>query len=399
MVKFAAALIIVARKLNFPMIYRFTVSRSQSTIILGLLLFALTLTSAAVAQSERSQHAISLKAQYGVDVNSDNPNRKDNYLYGLHISYDKNVAHSNKEWVRILNAKGLSFGLTWHNLDNMKETVDGVAYAGGQAFGALAEVDVQLLQLGRARLLVTPGIGLAYITENIFTQPATSTIGSHLNLMLTGELSLEVPVSQGSSILVGGHIQHYSNGGVVVPNGGWNMLTGSLGLKTALGNTGAQTDGQAEEYGHIEGNSAELWFGAGVRGRYRDRHGKFFRSGMYAGYNFYMNRAISLKAGSHVTYYHTVFDPERFDETFQYYGSSLDPVRWGVAAGADVTMGPIVINAMYGKYLHYRNYHNVKWYWVTGVRYYFTPNIGVQSTLHLHGVQADYANWGLILRI
>src|SRR5690606_41759269 len=90
---------------------------------------------------------------------------------GLQFSYDKSLADINKEWVRVLNAKGLSFGVTWHNLNNMKETVDGVAYAGGQAFGALAEVDFQLLKLGRARLLLTPGLGLAYLTENIFTQP------------------------------------------------------------------------------------------------------------------------------------------------------------------------------------------------------------------------------------
>lgn len=380
------------------MIYRFTVSSSKPIILIGLLSFAMMQPDKAMAQLDRSKHAISVKAQYGVDVNADNPNRKDNYLYGLHVSYDKNVAHSGKEWVRILNAKNISFGATWHNLNDMKEIVDGVAYSGGQAFGALAEVDLQLLKLGKARLLATPGLGLAYITENIFTQPATSTIGSHVNLMVTGELSLEVPISQHTSLVAGGHIQHYSNGGVIVPNGGWNTLTGSIGVKTALGSEEALPEGP-EAYPHIEGNSTELWFGAGVRGRYRDRHGKFFRSGAYAGYNFYLNRAISLKAGSHVVYYHTVFDPDRFDETFQYYGSSLDPIRWGVAAGADFTMGRIVINAMYGKYLHYRNYHNVKWYWVTGVRYYFMPNIGIQTTLNMHSAQADYANWGLILRI
>lgn len=380
------------------MTYLLNVSRKQSVIPLGVFLFALIFSHTAIAQLDRAKHAISIKAQYGVDVNPDNTNRKDNYLYGLHISYDKNVAHSGKEWVRVLNAQNVSFGVTWHNLNDMKEIVDGVAYPGGQAFGALTEVDFQLLELGKAKLQLTPGIGLAYITENIYTQPATSIIGGHVNLMVTGELSLEVPVSRYTSLVAGGHIQHYSNGGVAVPNGGWNTLTGSIGIKTALGHEGAPAGG-AEDYPHIDGNSAELWFGAGVRGRYRSRHGKFFRSGMYAGYNFYLNRAISLKAGSHVVYYHTVFDPERFDETFQYYGSSLDPIRWGVAAGADFTMGRIVVNAMYGKYLHYRNYHNVKWYWVTGLRYYFTPNIGVQSTLSLHGVQADYANWGLILRI
>ncbi len=380
------------------MILRFTVSKQRSTAAIGLLFFAATLPTATIAQLDRAVHAISVKTQYGVDVNADNPNRKSNYLYGLHVSYDKNIAFSNKEWVRFVNAKNLSFGLTWHSLGHMKEMVEGVAYSGGQAFGALAEVDLELLKLGKAKLLLSPGLGLAYLTENIFTQPATSTIGSHINLMVTGELSLEVPISRYTNLVAGGHILHYSNGGIIVPNGGWNVITGSLGIKTALSKSAESVAGP-ESYPHLVGNSAEVWFGAGVRGRYRDRHGKFFRSGAYAGYNFYINRALSLKAGSHVVYYHTVFDPGRFDETFQYYGSSLDRVRWGVAAGADFTMGRFVVNAMYGKYLHYRSYHDVNWYWVYGVRYFFTPNIGIQSTLNLHGVQADYTNWGLILRI
>src|SRR5690606_13007740 len=107
------------------MIYRFTVWRPQSMPLFGLLWFALMQPIAARAQLDHAKHAISIKTQYGVDVNSDNPNRKDNYLYGLHISYDKNVAHNGKEWSRALNAKSLSFGVTWHNLNHMKEIVDG----------------------------------------------------------------------------------------------------------------------------------------------------------------------------------------------------------------------------------------------------------------------------------
>lgn len=366
--------------------------------VLISLFLPLTIILPVKAQSEKVANTISVNAQYGIDVDSDNPNRKDNYVSGLHISYNKNIENSNKEWVNFINAKNLSLGLTWHNLNHMKEVVDGIAYPGGQALGALAEVDLQLLKINKAKLLLTPGLGLAYITETIFTQPATSTIGSHINLMVTTGLSLEIPVSQNTDLVAAGNILHYSNGAIVVPNGGWNMITASLGIKTAI-NKPSNVSTKPEEYPHIEGNSTELWFGTGFRGRYRDKSKKFFRSGAYAGYNFYINRALSLKAGSHLVYYHTVFDPDRFAETFQYYGSSLDRVRWGVAAGADLTMGRFVMNAMYGKYIHYRNYHNVKWYWVYGMRYYFTPNTGLQTTFNLHGAQADYINWGVIFRL
>lgn len=353
--------------------------------------------------SDNTANTLSVKAQYGVDIDADNPNKKNNYLYGLHVSYDKNIANSDQEWVKFVNAKNLSLGLTWNNLNQMKEIVNGVSYSGGQAFGALAEVDLQLLNLNKARLLLTPGLGLAYITETTSTQPATTTIGSHINLMITGELSLEVPISKNTDLVAGGHILHYSNGAIRVPNGGWNMIAGSLGIKTALNkpknNEPSDTLKNIDNYPQIEGNSAELWLGMGFRGAYRDNHKKFYRSGAYLGYNFYLNRALSIKMGSHMVYYHTVFDPSRFNETYQYYGSSLDRVRWGLAAGLDFTMGRFVMNAMYGKYLHYRNHHNVKWYWVYGMRYFFTPNVGIQSTFNLHGAQADYINWGVIFKL
>ncbi|WP_257667425.1 acyloxyacyl hydrolase [Parapedobacter tibetensis] len=370
----------------------------KSGIQYSVLLLLLVLPALLFAQLDRTKHALSIKANYGLDVSAESANHSKNYLYGLHISYDKNIASSSDEWVRFFNAKNLSFGLTWNNLDHMMEIVDGKAYPAGQALGALAEVDFQLFKIGNAKILLTPGIGLSYLTQNVFTQPETSTIGSHINLTLTGELSAEIPISQNTSLVAGANILHYSNGAVVVPNGGINAMTGSVGVKTALSKPTDLTSAP-ETYHHIEGNNAEVWIGAGVRGKYRDKRKKFYRSGVYAGYNFYINRALSLKSGTHMVYYHSVFDIDRFDETFQYYGSSYDHIRLGIAAGADFTMGRLVVNAMYGKYLHYNSYHDIGWYWVLGLRYFFTPNIGVQSTLNLHGVQADYVNWGLIFRI
>jgi len=357
-----------------------------------LLIFPAWLT----AQTGNARNSLSVKTSYGIDMDRSHPNRSDNHLYGLHVSYDWRLTPENADWVRILNAQSLSLGLVWHNLSFMRELVDSTHYSGGQAIGTLAEVDFQLLRLGSTKLLFTPGLGISYITETIFTQPATSTIGSHINLSISGEISLEIPLSPHTSLLAGGSVHHYSNGGIAVPNGGWNALLGSMAIKSALGKS---TPGDQEVYRHFESNHAEIWFGAGVRGRYRTKGDKFYRSGAYAGYNFYINKALLLKFGSHAVYHHTVFDPDRFDETFQYYGSSLERIRLGIAAGADFMLGPIVIHGMYGKYIHYRSYHNVQWYWVYGLRYFFTPNIGLQNTHLLHGAQADYMNWGIIFRI
>lgn len=374
--------------------------KNHTTAILRclVLLSTFTVTFPLFAQLDGRKHALTVKASYGIDINAEKNPLAQNYLYGLQVNYSKNIASSNQQWARFINAKNVSFGLTWHNLNDMREVVDGISYPGGQAIGALTELDIQLLRLGKARLLFTPGVGLAYITKTVFTQPATSTTGSHINMAVTGELGIEIPMGQHTSFLAAARMQHYSNGAIKVPNGGWNAVLGSLGVKTALGRADSKPSGSVT-YRPLERNNVEVWLGTGFRAKYRDKREKFYRTGAYAGYNIFFNNALSFKAGSHLVYYHTVFDPERFDETFQYYGSSYDRVRWGIAAGADFSMNRFVVNAMYGKYLHYRNYHNVQWYWIYGLRYYLTPNIGIQSTLYLHGAQADYMNAGLVFNM
>jgi len=349
------------------------------------------------AQQSPSIHALSVKPSFGIDVaNSGGGDR--NYLYGLHVSYDRDLSASSQPWVDLLHAKGLSFGVLWHSMDHMKETVDGKSYAHGTAIGLLSEVDFQLAKMGRTKLLLTPGMGLTYITETVDTQPATTTVGSHLNLALTAELGLEIPMSDRTDFLVAANITHYSNGGLKIPNGGINTANGSIGIKTALGNTQKSASTPRRIFEPIVGSSGELVVGVGRRGKYRTHDG-FWRTGVYGGYNYFLNPAFGFKAGIDMVYYHQVFDIERFDETFQYYGSSYDRVRLGVSAGAEVGLGRFAVNGMVGKYLYYHSYHNMQWYWTSALRFYLTPNIALQSTLYMHEVQADYLNWGIVFRI
>lgn len=348
------------------------------------------------AQQPPSIHALSIKPTYGLDMaNTVGGNR--NFLYGLHASYDRDLSASSQAWVNLLNAKGLSFGVLWHNMDHMTEIVESQAYSHGMAIGLLSEVDFQLLQAGSVKFLLTPGVGLTYITQTIKTQPATTTVGSHLNLALSAELGLEIPVSNRTSFLAAANVLHYSNGGLKIPNGGINTVNGSIGIKTALGHAKHTPSAGSSNFQPIVGSSGELVVGVGQRGKYRTSGG-FWRTGVYGGYNYYLNQAVGFKAGLDMVYYHQVFDGN-FEKTFQYYGSSYDRIRLGTSAGAEVALGRFAINGMFGKYLHYNSFHGVQWYWTSALRYYITPNIGLQSTLYMHRMQADYLNWALVFRI
>ncbi len=349
------------------------------------------------AQHRQPYHTLSFKPNYGLDLAKSNQGER-NYLYGLHVSYDKNISGSTQDWVNILNAKSVSFGVLWHNMDHIKEVVEDQAYPLGQAFGLLTEVDFQLFNIGPVNVLFTPGVGLTYITETIFTQPSTSTVGSHLNMALTAELGLDIPLSERLSLSAAANVLHYSNGGIKIPNGGINTVNGSIGLKTAIGNPPRLRPTEKKTLRQIEGSSGEIVIGMGQRGKYRT-HDSFLRTGVYGGYNYYLNQAVGFKAGVDMVYYHSVFRIEDFDGTFQYYGSSYDRIRLGASVGAEVAMGRFAVSGQGGRYIHFNSFHGIMWYWTSALRYYITPNIGVQSTLYMHHMQADYVNWGLAFKI
>lgn len=372
--------------------------RGHLRLILFVVASTLSSTNLSQAQQRQPLHALSFKPNYGVDLAKPQDNNR-NYLYGLHVSYDRNLADSNQEWTKILNAKGVSFGVLWHQMANMKETIDGEDYPYGQAFGLLAEVDFQLFRVGPVNVLFTPGAGLTYITETIFTEPKTSTVGSHLNMALTAELGLDIPLNEHLSLSAAANVLHYSNGGIKIPNGGINTVHGSLGLKTKFGYPKQVNSTIKEnEFRQLEGSSGEVVVGIGRRGRYRT-HGAFMRTGVYGGYNYYINQAIGFKTGLDMVYYHSVFDYADFDATFQYYGSSYDRIRLGASAGAEVALGRFAVSGQAGRYLHFNSFHGIMWYWTSALRYYITPNIGLQSTLYMHHMQADYLNWGLAFKL
>lgn len=349
---------------------------------------------------QQAGSAISVKPSYGIDISNGSAAGERNFQYGLQASYHRSISAAPQSWAQLLHAKSFSVGLLWTNMRHMRELADETVYDHGHAIGALAEVDFQLLQLGEASLSLVPGLGLSYLTETVNTQPATVTVGSHLNMALSAGLQLEVPLGRGLSLLGGGHILHYSNGGMRVPNGGINTFNASLGLKQEFDTKASRPTHPGRPFQHIEGSSGELVIGMGRRGKYRSTTEGFYRTAVYAGYNYYFNQAFGLKAGFDMVYYHTVFDIDRFDETFQYYGSSYDPIRMGLGVGFDVAMNRLVVSGLVGKYLHYNSYHeDVNWYWTSGLRYYITPHVGLQSTLYMHRVQADFINWGVVLKI
>lgn len=362
----------------------------------AILFFLILCFSVALGQPNDVIHALSIKPSYGMSVGAKSP-KSDNYLYGIQLSYDRSLLDKQAEWITFLRAKSIRFSLLLHNMNAMKEQVEDQAYPYGLAFGLVSQLDFRVAQLGKAQLLFSPGLGLGYVTETSRTNPGTSILSSHLNLAVVGDLTLEAPVNDRLSVLAGVGMMHYSNGGIKIPNGGINTLNGSLGLKTVLHRKPSSAIDRLNFY-HKEGSSWEFALGMGVRGKYRSSD-NFWRTGLYGGYNYFINHTLGFRAGLDMVYYHTVFDDNRFEETFQYYGSSYDRVRWGLSVGSELAMGRFGLLGQVGYYFHYKSYHQVKWYWLFAPKFYITRNFGVQTSLYLHNAQADYLNCGLFFTI
>lgn len=162
-----------------------------------------------------------------------------------------------------------------------------------------------------------------------------------------------------------------------------------------------QKESVATNFQQLQKNSFELNLGIGRRGVYESHKG-LLKSGLYAGYNFYVNEIFTLKGGFDAVYYYTVFDPSpaRGIQTFQYYGTSYDKWRTGVSFGGETTMWRLALNAQMGKYLHYNSYYkDINWFWTTGLTYYVNPHVGLQAKTYFHTSQADFINYGLVFKM
>ncbi len=330
----------------------------------------------------------------------ENNNQKFGGIYGADAGYISRLENSAKDWTRILNAKEMVWTFHWRNMNSLKNATDSIQDF-GNVFGLSVSADFKLFDAGSAVFYFTPTIGLSYFTQTSIIQYEEKVgVGSRINDLVSAGINAVVPFNHKLSMVAGLNFMHFSNAGFQNPNGGINSVSLKLGIESQF-KQGRHDTGYNHfppAFRHPEGLSFELAAGIGRRGVDYSHKG-FFRSAWYGGTNYLFNQVIGLKAGFDAVYSHTVFDSSQYAATFQDYGSSYDHVRTGISIGAELALNKLVITYQLGKYLHFNSPYSLKRYWKGGFRYYFTPAIGIQSIVYLHGFNADFINWGLVWRI
>jgi hypothetical protein len=312
------------------------------------------------------------------------------------IAYNFNTTDSKADYIRLLNIKSVDIAATYRSFSDVMVTNPPSAKGAlGNAYAVLARLDIELLKVGETQLLLSPAFGLAYVTQTYFTN-GNPIIGSHVNFASQAGLKIYTPISSSIGVKAGIDIFHFSNVAYEVPNYGVNSYNVSLTLVKTL-NTHVpilQSDSSAK----LKRSSFEISADIGRRGIFRKTDG-LYRTGLYAGYSYRLNPLLSLKTGFDAMYYYSVFDPNRYGDTYQGYGTSYDRWRTGVSVGVDLWLGNLAILADYGHYLHFNSNVPTKWYWNAGIKYHVLPWLAIQGKGYFHHTQADVLGIGLLARI
>ncbi|MDD4991792.1 MAG: acyloxyacyl hydrolase [Paludibacter sp.] len=140
-----------------------------------------------------------------------------------------------KSWNQFLGFPKVGIGAVYMNLSN-PDTL-------GSVFALYPYINLPLLRTKFINLYIKPGAGISYLNKTFRSAIAyypsgeinfnrsNAAIGSHLNVYFAGSVNFEIPLAKGLSLTGEYGWNHVSNGSLIQPNSGINMLNSFIGLK------------------------------------------------------------------------------------------------------------------------------------------------------------------------
>jgi hypothetical protein len=374
------------------------------------------------ACAQNAQNSVQLSGFSGIKAFTADSALKGN-TRGIEAVYNLSMANNKADWVRMLNVQSIDLAFSYRDYGSvyMVRRPSSVGFLGSY-YGALARLNFLMATVGKTQLLLNPGFGFGYATQSYYTTN-NPLVGSHINFTAQVGLKVQTPITSSLRLLAGVDVYHYSNAAFKLPNYGVNSINASIGLSQDIDKPAPQTP--AYPFQNYKKHSFEFGVDIGRRGLVQDGGGltgsglayqktatsHLYQSGLYAGYNYRLNPVLSLRAGLDAVYYYktldTLSDIHHFYATYQELGSSYDRWRVGASLGAELWLGRFSLPVNYGYYIHYHyfvptygsTYSPPDTYWTFGARYYFTPSFALEAKQYLHRTQADFAGFGVILKI
>jgi hypothetical protein len=207
----------------------------KKATIVYLLIFITVTTS---AQTTASSYKIKAELIYGNIFNHDpkyvgplilNP------ITGTEFALEFQT-QGEKAWHNYLNFPIIGIGASWLNLGNAEKL--------GNAFALYPYIDYPLWRTKHFTINIKAGAGISFLTKNYYntntdslgnTLPSlvgtNAAIGSVVNVYFSGGGNIEIPIGKGLSFTADYTWNHMSNGSIIAPNTGLNLLNGFVGVK------------------------------------------------------------------------------------------------------------------------------------------------------------------------
>lgn len=320
-----------------------------------------------------------------------------NQSSGFLLNFEKSLENDPAEWVRFLNAKNITVGILYTDMDQIQYPIHNIPYSFGKSIGIISHIDLGLLSSERFNLYLSPGFGLTYINKTTQTNPESFVFGSHINTIFKSALKGEYRVGKEYSILSEISFLHFSNGSFRIPNAGVNFINASVGLKKKLHIQTSENDStDTSERIQMPKNAFLFSAGAGRRGKYK-RDDAFYRLHFYGGYSKFLNNIIALKSGIDLFYYEEKYNPTEYEDSITYLGETNDHTKVGLSLGTEVKMKKFSVSANVGYYLYFKSVYPQKTYWNIGFKYYLEEHFGIQTHLNTHQFQADFVSGGVFI--
>ena len=328
-----------------------------------LTFFALTLVNVASAQNQRiGNDRFSLKVQPFVggylspngNLEKINPSAPAGVNFGFELPSDQQ-----RPWQQYLNNSTFGVGVSYVNLGDKVM---------GTAVSVYPYIMLNCVRTKHFELGIKLAAGLAYCSETYWTNTQTDnrddvtahfTFGSHLNAYLNGGVNLNFPLTRNLTINGEVGFLHMSNGRIMEPNMGANILYGGVGL---IATVNPEEEKEPIKFPDLPYRwSLNVTLSAGTQSADLTDGRNFFINTFHLGAIYNVCNWYGIGLGADV-FYNDAIGAETNRGLFRTdvdYKQS-DKIRAGVSINNELQFGRVTAMVDWGVYLYNpaRNYYN-----------------------------------------
>jgi len=234
----------------------------------------------------------------------------------------------------------------------------------GQAFAVYPYINIPVVRTNYFMLNVKPGAGVSYVTKifrdatvyrpdgSVWLDKSNAAIGSRLNVYFSAGANIEIPITAGFSLTAEYNWNHISNGSVIQPNSGINMLNGSVGVKYFPNYPNYQAPQKQEIAGLPRKFSFEATLSGGVRELYYKDEKMYPIASIALGAYRPLSNCYRMGLGLDAFYDGVYNGKTQFKRTYLTTDEFKNKIRVGVSWQNELVIGRLTAGLHLGLYLY-----------------------------------------------